>query len=135
MLIVSVAGLLECATTDTASAGCGDYVLVNGKPLMTSRHAQAPPRQHAPEPFQPESLPRPPCDGPHCGRQLPLPIPAEPSVPNATSSDPWCRCLAQEALVADPWRGRLVAESQLSLRDGCPMSIERPPRLRHDGGC
>jgi hypothetical protein len=128
LLIVSAVAVLPCVTPRAASAGCGDYVLVNGRPLTASRPVATQAAHGAEGAREPVGLPRPPCDGPHCGRQVPLPLPAPSPVPSAAGSDQWC-LLFGDAFLPDPLPGRRIPESPVAPRDGYCPPIEHPPRF------
>jgi hypothetical protein len=113
---------------DAASASCGDYVLVNGKPLSALRHESAARPSLPALPLESDALPQPPCNGPHCGKQPPLPVPAQPSAPTQTTGDRWGLALA-DTPAADLHWAALLLELPLSFSDGSPLPIERPPRL------
>jgi hypothetical protein len=114
--------------TANADASCGDYLHVGGAGLMGEFSNSFPQDQHAQPgtaPISQPMIPRP-CQGPNCGRDVPLPIPPAPS---PTSSGP-------EKFAA--WNSLLHAAASnmvqvLEQRDefpsaGHPFGIKRPPR-------
>ena len=125
VLIFLAAGMLILDMPDAASASCGDYVLVNGKPLSALRHESAG-RPSLPElPLESDALPQRPCNGPHCGKQLPLPVPAQPSAPTQTTGDRWGLALAVTPAADLHWAA-LLLESPLSISDWQPVADRAP---------
>lgn len=126
-LILLAAAMSGLIMPNAASAGCGDYVLVNGKPLSTLRQESAVAPSLREILTKSDSLPRSPCHGPHCGRQLPLPVPAQAPVPTQPTGEQWGLALANSTAADLPW-ALLLLELPISFPDGSLLPIERPPR-------
>ena len=78
-LAVFLAAAWIVSSSSNASAGCGDYVLVNGKPVHAMHGAAEQQQEQMPATPRPFSRP---CQGPECGR---LPVQAPPAAPLPTN--------------------------------------------------
>ena len=107
-----------------AEASCGDYLHVGGSGSMREFSESFPQDQNA-KPISQPLIPRP-CEGPNCGRDVPLPIPPAP-IP--TSSGP--EKFAAWATLHQADASNLI--QVLEQRDefpsaGYPFGVKRPPR-------
>lgn len=101
----------SCCDTEVALASCGDYVMVGGHSHSSEHTAPGVPT----------------CHGPHCQKQVPLPLGPGKSLVRAGSLDAafWHAI----AGAANGSSSGLVSEENLSLADGHSWPLLRPPSL------
>lgn len=115
---VSFAAAIALSTlfqASSASASCGDYVMVGGH----SAHG------HGDHDSAMPGLPT--CHGPNCHRQSPLPVAPTKGLFGGMPSDVAC-WLQIDASSQPPLRGSIY-ESRISLADGHALPPLRPPCL------
>lgn len=110
----ALAALMVWASFDvgSASASCGDYVMVGGHEHSSGDH----------------SMPGvPACHGPNCQKQVPLPVLPSKGLPNSPPTDMACWSVCRSS--AEPSLVSAVFEWQVLLVEGHSLPLLRPPCL------
>ena len=114
--------------TAHAEASCGDYLHVGGAGLMGEFSNSVSQDQNAQPDTTPISQPLIPrsCQGPNCGRDVPLPIPPAP-IPTTSGPEKfaaWTTLLQADAsnLI------HILEQCDEFPSSGYPFGVKRPPR-------
>jgi hypothetical protein len=123
---ILVSLLIVTAVDSSALASCGDYVAIHGRSAAMSQHSLS--RNFDADQSSPQKSSVPPCHGPACRGQDPMPS-APPAIPNGlTNGQQDVAMLLTSASVAADSCGDRLQVTAIAACDGHHQRLRRPPR-------